>query len=84
MSCQQINQDPRPFGDQTPDCSGDPTAVQTLLERSGELSWNVDALPEDLLNQRTGRIPITPFLRNLLPQVKVEMPMTSIHMVAFK
>ncbi|CAM9413517.1 unnamed protein product [Laminaria digitata] len=66
----EINQDPRPFGDQTPDCSGDPTAVQTLLERSGELSWNVDALPEDLLNQRTGRIPVTPFVRDLLPQVE--------------
>lgn len=72
MFC-QINQDPKPFGEHTPDCSGDPTAVQTLLERSGELSWNVDGLPEDLLNQKTGRVPITPFLRDLLPQVRVEI-----------
>lgn len=58
--------------------------MQTLLERSGELSWNVDALPEDFLNQRTDRIPITPFLRELLPQVKSEtQTMAIIIMAAF-
>lgn len=55
--------------------------MQTLLERSGELSWNVDALPEDLLNQKTGRIPVTPFLRELLSQVKDETQTMSINIM---
>lgn len=67
---QQINQDPKPFGDKTPDCSEDPTAVQTLLERSVDLSWNVDGLPDDLLDPPESQIPITPFVHDLLPQVR--------------
>lgn len=66
----QINQDPKPFGDRTPDCSEDPTAVQTLVERSGDLSWNVDGLPSDCLDPTEGRIPVTSFVHEVLPQVK--------------
>ncbi|CAM9120662.1 unnamed protein product [Ectocarpus sp. 8 AP-2014] len=66
----EINQDPKPFGDKTPDCSEDPTAVQTLLERSVDLSWNVDGLPDDLLDPPESQIPITPFVHDLLPQVE--------------
>lgn len=65
----QINQDPKPFGDRTPDCSEDPTAVQTLLERSGDLSWNIDGLPDDCLDPTESQIPITRFVHELLPQV---------------
>lgn len=66
---QQVNQDPKPFGDKTPDCSQDPTAVQILLERSGDLSWNVDGLPDDCLDPTEDEIPITRFVHELLPQV---------------
>lgn len=68
--CEQINQDPKPFGDKTPDCSEDPTAVQTLLERSGDLSWNIDGLPDDCLDPTDTQVPITSFVQEVLPQVR--------------
>eukprot|EP00903_Cladosiphon_okamuranus_P011838 g11123.t1 len=66
----EINQDPKPFGNKTPDCSEDPTAVQTLLERSGELSWNIDGLPDDCLDPTDSQVPITSFVHEVLPQVE--------------
>ncbi|CAM9672918.1 unnamed protein product [Scytosiphon promiscuus] len=66
----EINQDPKPFGDKTPDCSEDPTAVQTVLERSVDLSWNVDGLPDDCLDPPESQIPITAFVHEILPQVE--------------
>ncbi|CAM9379829.1 unnamed protein product [Pylaiella littoralis] len=66
----EVNQDPEPFGDKTPDCSQDPTAVQTLLERSGDLSWNVDGLSDDCLDPTEDKVPITRFVHELLPQVE--------------
>lgn len=74
----QINQDPKPFGDRTPDCSEDPTAVQTLVERSGDLSWNIDGLPSDCLDPTEGRIPVTSFVHEVLPQVKYRDPVVTV------
>lgn len=65
----QVNQDPKPFGDKTPDCSEDPTAVQTLLERFSDLSWNIDGLPDDCLDPKDSQVPITSFVHEVLPQV---------------
>ncbi|CAM9705894.1 unnamed protein product [Hapterophycus canaliculatus] len=66
----EINQDPKPFGDETPPCMGDPTAVQTVLERSVDLSWNVDGLPADCLDPPHSQIPITSFVHEILPKVE--------------
>ena len=67
---EQVNQDPKPFGAKTPDCSEDPTAVQTVLERSGELSWNIDRLPGDCVDPTDTQVPITSFVHEVLPQVR--------------
>eukprot|EP00752_Nemacystus_decipiens_P008004 g7151.t1 len=74
----EINQDPKPFGDKTPECSEDPTAVQTLLERSGDLSWNIDGLPDDCLDPTDTKVPITSFVREVLPQVEQVFAVNSV------
>lgn len=70
----QVNQDPTPFGDQTPDTSAFPTPEQILLEQSVELSWNLDDLPGDVFNRTKDKVAITPLLHDLLPQVKLDTP----------
>lgn len=68
-SLYKVNHDPRPFADDTPETVGDLTAEQVLLERSSELSWNVDGLSADVFNDTKGPVPITPFVHDVLPQV---------------
>lgn len=43
--------------------------METLLERSGELSWNPDGLSDDFLHETKGQVPITAFVNDVLPQV---------------
>lgn len=43
--------------------------MQTVLERSVDLSWNVDGLPADCLDPPESQIPITHFVHEILPQV---------------